>query len=223
MKEILLNIFTIVDDFCLQFLPALGGRLLNSANAKNRGRHSSMSMSEIMTILLAFQLSNFRHFKGFFFDLKNHYTSEFPNLVSYSRFVSLIKSSLIPLVEFFEFVKGIETDSYFIDSTTIAVCKNKRIFSHRVFKDRAARGKSTMGWFFGFKLHLICNQKGDPIDFRITPGNQDDRVAGEKLMKGLRRIIVGDKGYISKELFNRLFAKGLRMVTSLRKKSNRKS
>jgi transposase len=122
------------------------------------------------------------------------------------------------LVGFFEFVRGVETDSYFIDSTAVAVCKNKRIFVHKVFKGLAQRGKSTMGWFLGFKLHLVCNQEGFPIDFRLTPGNTDDRKAGEKLMRGLRGVIVGDKGYISKELFKNLFRNGLRLVTSLRKK-----
>lgn len=217
MSEILLYVFTIVDDFCTQFEPQWAKTLLKSKSAKQPGRKRSMALSEILTILLVFQLSDFRHFKGFYRHLENHFRGEFPDLVSYSRFVTIMKSAILPMVGFFEFVKGVETDSYFIDSTAVAVCKNKRIFSHKVFKDLAKRGKSTMGWFFGFKLHLVCNQQGAPIDFRLTPGNQDDRKAGEKIMKGLRGVIVGDKGYISKELFKKLFGSGLRLVTSIRK------
>ena len=217
MKEILLYVFTIVDDFCAQFEPHWAKTQLKSCSTKQSGRKQSMALSEVMTILLAFQLSDYRHFKGYYQHLECHFRSEFPNLVSYSRFVTIMKNATVPMVGFFEFVKGVETNSYFIDSTALAVCKNKRIYGHKVFKNLAQRGKSTMGWFFGFKLHLVCNQQGAPIDFRLTPGNQDDRKAGEKLMKNLRGVIVGDKGYISKELFKALFDSGLRMVTSLRK------
>lgn len=217
MQESLLYVFTIVDDFCAQFEHKWSKNLLKKDFTKNSGRKTSMALSEVMTIVLVFQLSDYRHFKGFYKYIEENFRAEFPNLLSYSRFVTIMKSVTIPMVAFFEFVKGVETDSYFIDSTSISVCKNKRIFSHKVFKDLAQRGKNTMGWFFGFKLHLICNQQGQPIDFRLTPGNQDDRKAAEKLMRGLRGVIVGDKGYISKELFKNLFAKGIRVITSLRK------
>ena len=217
MHETLLYVFTIVDDFCCQFEDDFRKRLLKNGNAKRSGRIMSMTMSEIMTILLAFQLSDFRHFKGFYMNLEANHGSEFPQLVSYSRFVTLMKSAMIPMVGFFEFVKGVETDSYFIDATALAVSKNKRIYSHKVFKTLAKRGKSSMGWFFGFKLHLVCNQQGAPIDFRLTPGNIDDRVAAKKLMNGLRGTIVGDKGYISKALFKKFFGDGLRIVTAVRK------
>jgi hypothetical protein len=214
MAEILLCIFTIVDDFYSVFAHQLSAPCLVAT--KHTGRKPAMTVSEIMTIEIAFQCSGFRNFKKFYVYLEEHCRTEFPNLVSYPRFVTLKKSILLPLVAFFEFVKGSETGLYFIDSTPISVCKNKRIFSHKVFDGLAQRGKNTMGWFFGFKLHLVCNERAEPISFRLTPGNTDDRKAAAKVLKDLFGKVVGDKGYISKDLFVQLFKGGLRIVTSLK-------
>jgi hypothetical protein len=214
MKEILLHVYTVVDDFCSSFEG--NNPVLWLAASKHTGRKPSLALSEVMTILIAFQCSGFRNFKMFYLYLENHCKSEFPNLVSYSRFVTLEKSVLLPLVAFFEFVKGSETGLYFIDSTSVSVCKTKRIYNHKVFEGLAQRGKNTMGWFFGFKLHLVCNEMAEPIAFRLTPGNTDDRKAAQKVLKDLFGKVVGDKGYISKDLFVSLFKGGLRVVTSLR-------
>lgn len=214
MQDTLLYVFVVVDDFCSKFENLWRSHRISTS--KHSGRPPKLALSEIMTILIAFHLSDFRHFKGFYLYLLAHASAEFPRLPSYPRFVSSMKSATIPLVAFFEFVRGVETDSYFIDSTALAVCKNKRIYTHKVFEGIAKRGKNTMGWFFGFKLHLVCNQQGAPVSFRLTPGNVDDRKAGEKVLKDLRGTVIGDKGYISKDLFQRLFGRGLRLVTSLR-------
>lgn len=218
MKEILVHVFTIVDDFCLQFEKEWNKKSLSKKISLKCGPKCHLSTSEIMTILISFQVSESRNFKGFYSSLIQNHKREFPHLVSYSRFVTIAKSALFPLVAFFEFVKGVETGHYFVDATAIAVCKNKRISGHKVFKNLAKRGKSSMGWFFGFKLHLICNHEGAPIKFRITTGNIDDRTAAEKIMKNLTGTIVGDKGYISKALFSKMFGRGLRIVTSIRSK-----
>ena len=79
-----------------------------------------------------------------------------------------------------------------------------------------------MGWFFGFKLHLICNEKGELLNFMITPDDIDDRepLKYEAFMEFIYGKLVGDKGYIGKELFQRLFVNGIQLVTKL--KSNMK-
>ena len=79
-----------------------------------------------------------------------------------------------------------------------------------------------MGWFFGFKLHLICNEKGELLNFMITPGDIDDRKPLEykAFVDFIYGRLVGDKGYISKNLFNRLFVDGIQLITKL--KSNMK-
>ena len=106
----------------------------------------------------------------------------------------------------------------FIDSTCIPVCHNKRIDQNKVFKGYAARGKSTMGWYYGFKLHLICNEKGELINFMLTKANVDDR--NEQVFNRLTDNVLGkiyaDKGYIPETLFTRLFSNGIHLVTGLR-------
>jgi IS5 family transposase len=105
----------------------------------------------------------------------------------------------------------------FIDSTRIAVCHPKRIKRNKVFADVAKLGKSTMGWFFGFKLHLIVNDQGEILALCITPGNVDDRQPVPGMTKELFGKLFGDKGYISQALFEELYAKGLQLITHIRK------
>jgi len=102
---------------------------------------------------------------------------------------------------------------YYIDSTTLKVCRNQRIHNHKVFDKIAKRGKSSMGWFFGFKLHLVINTRGEIMSFCLTPGNVDDRRPMEVLFKNLKGMACGDRGYISKNKAQILFEKGLNFIT----------
>ncbi|MBE8416775.1 IS982 family transposase, partial [Leptospira borgpetersenii] len=103
----------------------------------------------------------------------------------------------------------------FIDSTILKVCDNRRIHSHKVFKDIAQRGKSSTGWFYGFKLHLIINDQGELLSFMVTPGNVDDRNLKVifPLSKNIYGKLFGDRGYISQSLFESLYEKGIQLIT----------
>ena len=116
----------------------------------------------------------------------------------------------MPLSILLHCFKGEKTGIYFVDSTKLSVCHNKRIFRNKTFKNLAVRGKSTMGWFFGFKLHLIINNKGQFIAMKITKANVDDRAGLNGILKGLKGFLFGDKGYISEKLFKELYRKGLK-------------
>jgi len=107
----------------------------------------------------------------------------------------------------------------FIDSTRLPVCDNRRIHNHKVFKGIAKRGKCTIGWFYGFKLHLVINDKGEILNFMITQGNVDDRepIVGGNLLKDMSGKLFGDKGYISEELTNALFVDGIHLITKIKK------
>jgi hypothetical protein len=147
--------------------------------------------------------------------------SYFPNAVSYNRFVELQPRVIVPfmlLLKLFGF--GECTGITYVDSTPIKVCHNKRIHSNKVFRDLAQRGKSTMGWFFGFKLHLVVNERGEILHFVFTPGNIDDRNEAlmGKVTQQLFGKLFGDKGYLSKKLFDFLWGKGIQMITKLKKK-----
>ena len=180
-----------------------------------------MSLSEVMTIQVLFHLSGFRTFKVFYLGyVCNYLQSEFPNTVSYNRMVELKGQSFMPLAIYLK-VCGLAncTGISFIDSTPLRVCDKRRINQHKVFKDLAQRGQCSLGWFYGFKLHIITNDCGGIIDFMITKGNVDDRkpLRFKAFIKKLFGKLFGDKGYISKDLFTELFSNGVHIITKLRK------
>ena len=170
-----------------------------------------------MTIVVAFHSSGYRTFKHFYFMLLSTHRSEFPNLVSYQRFVELMPRGLAPLCSYLVTRFGEVTGIAFIDSTVIAVCGNKRITRNRVFRDVAKIGRTTMGWFFGFQLHLVINERGELLAAQVTPGNVDDRIPVPKLCQRIRGNVSADKGYISLALKALLLDHGVHLVTSIRK------
>jgi hypothetical protein len=217
--ESLLELYCNVDDFCQAFLPFWNRQQLASGE-KQRQRARSLSISEIMTILIAFHQSHYRDFKAYYSQqVLQSWRSEFPTLISYTRFVEYIPSVLVPLIVYLRTCcLGECTGISFIDSTALDVCLNQRIHCHKVFAGLAARGQTSMGWFFDFKLHLVVNERGEILRFCITPGNVDDRKPAPGLAKHLFGKLFGDKGYISQTL-----AKSLRemfdiqLITKLRK------
>ena len=216
--ESLLELFVHVDDFCQAFLPTMKQHLLSSGAIK-RHRERSLAVSEVMTILIHFHQSHYRNFKAYYCEhVLPHLRSEFPGLVSYTRFVDFIPSALIPLCAYFrQSCLGDCTGVSFIDSTSLDVCLNQRIASHKVFAGLAGRGKTSTGWFFGFKLHLVINDRGELLNVRLTPGNVDDRKPVPKLVRKLFGKVFGDKGYISQPLYELLRQTfGIQLVTKLR-------
>ena len=180
-------------------------------------------MSEVLTILIHFHLSHFRDFKAHYRQqVCKHMRSGIPALVSYTRFVELIPSTLPAMSLYLRVRFGQRTGVAFIDSTTLSVCHNKRIGRHRVFAEVARRGKSSMGWFYGFKLHLIVNDQGELLAVQRTPGNTDDRKPVPQMTKKLWGKLVGDRGYLSQTLFEQHFARGLQLITPLRKNMQNK-
>jgi transposase len=219
--ESLLELFVHVDDFCKVFLPGLEQQLLASG-VQQRRRARSLSISEVMTILIHFHQSHYRNFKAYYCEhVLPHLRSEFPGLVSYTRFVDFTPSALIPLCAYFQQTcLGDCTGISFIDSTSLDVCLNQRIASHKVFVGLAGRGKTSTGWFFGFKLHLVINDRGELLNVTLTPGNVDDRKPVPKLVRKLFGKLFGDKGYVSKELYQLLLQTfGVQLVTKLRSNS----
>jgi len=213
------NIFCDIDDFCQVFEPSLNKSLIPDGKKKRR-RSRRMSTSEILTITVLSHTSDVRTFKHFYlFYVQKHLTNEFPQTVSYNRFVELMQSNMLPLIIFMKTCCfGKCTGISFIDSTPLRVCKNKRINNNKVFKGIATTGKSTMGWFHGFKLHLLVNDKGEILNFIITQANVDDRnpIKENNFLKKIIGSLYADKGYISKEITEMLFDDGLHLVTGIK-------
>ena len=213
----LLELFCHVDDVWKSFAPAWHQSLLDTGTRK-RQRPGCLAASEIMTILIHFHQSHYRDFKAFYTEhVLTHLRSDFPGLVSYGRFVELIPSVLVPLCAYLDSCQGHCTGISFVDSTPLAVCHNRRIEQHRVFAGLAQRGKNSVGWFYGFKLHLVVNDQGELLACQITPGNVDDRKPLPQLAQRLFGKLLGDKGYLSQRLFETLFAQGIELFTPLKK------
>jgi hypothetical protein len=221
-KDKITEIFCIIDDFLkIYFKEIQKYKMLPSTDGKkHRNRNCEMSDSEIMTILLLFHFGTFKNFKHYYLHyICEHLKKEFPKTLSYNRFVSIEHRVFVPMSLFFNTLcLGKCTGITFIDSTKISVCHNKRIKRNKVFKGIAQVGKSTMGWFYGFKLHLVCNDKGELLSFCLTPANVDDRNPNvlKTLTKKLFGKLFGDKGYISASLFETLFNDGIHLLTGIR-------
>ncbi|WP_166962398.1 IS982 family transposase [Yeosuana marina] len=210
------EIFCIVDEFCKEYSQLVENHMLGNP-AK---RPSVMSTSEVITITILFQLSGFRTFKHFYlFYVQKHMKDDFPNTVSYNRFTELMQQALMPMTLFLKTCcLGDCTGISFVDSTPIRVCKSKRIANNKVFKGIATTGKSTMGWFHGFKLHIVINDKGEILNFTITQANVDDRTPLKKksFLDKIFGKLFADKGYIGKELMQMLFVDGVHVITSIK-------
>jgi hypothetical protein len=216
------EIYCLAADFCDYFSQSLQKyQLCAPKTTRKYHRAPALSDAEVITILVLFQLMGYRCLKHFYQEhVCRHMRHMFPNVVSYSRFVTLQRSVILPLTIFVkEVLLGKCTGITFVDSTPLRVCKPQRIEGHKVFRGIAARGRSTLGWFFGFKLHLLCNERGELLNFVFTPANTDDRepINYESFMKDVKGKLVGDKGYISAKLFERLFVDGIQLITKIRK------
>ena len=206
-----------VDDFCQVFLPAWRSTLL-PAPSRKRQRTFTMSPAEVMTLLILFQSSSYRNFKHYYTQhVPGVLKAEFPNRVSYNRFIELAQSVLIPLCAYLHTRRVTSRGIAFIDTTPIRVCHNRRIPRHRTFAGIAQRGKDSVGWFYGFKLHLIVDDRGELVSFFVTPGNINERPGLRKMAKFIKGKLFGDKGYISKVLAEELWDKGVQLVTRLRR------
>jgi len=216
------TVYCSVDDFWITFKEEWNKHLIELGKS-DRGPDPILSPSEMMTIFILFHQSNYRTFKHFYLGyVCTHLTKEFPKLISYSRFVHLMKNLIIPLFAYLLQYRGEVTGISFIDSTKLQVCHNKRIPRNKVFKKIAKRGKTTAGWFYGFKLHLIINDKGEILSFLLTPGNVADVAMTEQLVQGITGKLFGDKGYISSKIATKLLEKGVQLFTTLRSKMKQK-
>ena len=209
------TLFVCLDDFCKLYELSVKSKVLPSC--KSRQRQGYLSLSEMLLIEVLYHFSHYKNFKYFYIhDILGRHRNKFKNLPCYDRFIALKKQLFMPLALLLHSLGGEETGLYFADFTPLKVCHNKRINNHKVFEGLAARGKSTMGWFFGFTLHIIINHKGQIMAVKNTPGNEGDRAALASMTKGLRGKCFADKGYIGKKIFAELWGHGLHLITGIR-------
>lgn len=212
----LLELFCAVDDFCQGMEKEQVGRLLGDSK-QQRERAGQMSDSEALTIMIHFHQSQYRTFKAYYQEhVQLYLRGEFPQLVSYGRFVQRMPRLLgwlcLYLFSRFGSCSGIS----FVDATFITVCDNRRIGQHKVFKGIAARGKGSTGWSFGFKLHLVVNDAGELLAVYLTAANRHELKALPKLVKRLFGKLFADMAYLSQSMFEQLMEQGIQLITKVK-------
>ena len=209
-------LYCCLDDFCKMVAEWETHQLIPSPS--RRQRSGKLSRSEMLFIRVLFHLSPYKNFKTFYLlGIGVQHRACFRDLPHYDRFVSLMPRLFVPLMVLLHSLSGEETGIYFGDSSELAVCHNRRINRHQVFDGLAARGKTSMGWFFGLKLHVVINHKGEIMAVKITSGNIADSTVLDEITRHLRGKIYADKGYISREVFRKLWQRGLHLITGIRR------
>jgi IS5 family transposase len=209
-------LYCCLDDFCNVFEDWEAHRLIPSPTTRQRS--GKLSRAEMLFIMVLFHLSPYKNFKTFYLSgIGCQHRGCFRALPHYDRFVSLMPRLFVPLMVLLHSLSGEQTGVYFADSTKLAVCHNRRIHRHKVFDGLAACGKTSMGWFFGLKLHFVINHKGQIMALKITPGNTADSTVLDEITQLLAGKIYADKGYIGRELFSKLWQRGLHLITGIRR------
>lgn len=240
-EKLLIELFIDVDDFCnthekwkttheLKKLTTAFETALKSDNLGKRrvGQFwtSNLSKSEVITILVYYHQSGYKCFEYYYKRLVLPVLKPyFPKIVGYKYFLSLIEKCFETIFLFLQWqVKSSEpTGIYYVDSKRLPVCHNRRIHSHKVFKDIAKRGKSSTGWFYGLKIHLVVNNLGQIVSFLFSSANfaDNNKKVLRYLFKDLKGHCYGDKGYLT-SLFEEFFENGLHIVTKVRKNMKNK-
>jgi hypothetical protein len=223
LTEILfIKMFIEIDDLYIEYENYVSCRRLESGQKHTRlTRESAISPSEVASIVVAYQLSGYKNFEYYYrHNFEKGISSFFPKAPSYTRFVELITKAcpLIYLWAVYKTKQAQENDIYIIDSKKLQVCHILRAANNKVFKDIASKGKSSTGWFYGLKLHLLINDIGEISRFSITPGNVADnnQQVLHHLLDGLIGTCIGDKGYLTK-LFEYFYEQGLYLITKPKK------
>ena len=220
-KDKVIEIFVNVDDFIKDLDQVALKTQLLGGDKKYRNRKSKLSLSEKMTIYICFHHSSYTNFKRYYNELvRAQWRDLFPDLISYERYNQTQDRLFVPLVMYMKSrCLGSCTGISFVDSTTLNVCHIKREKQHKVFKGIAVKSKGTMGWYYGFKLHLIINDKGEILSFCFSKANTDDR--DQDIMTVMTKKVFGklfgDRGYISQKLAEYLWNDGVELIYKRRK------
>lgn len=217
----LIEIFVSVDDFC-QVLD----QYLDEHDLEGPVFEGVMIPSEILTIVIFYHYSGYKCFQYYFENMVQQELRDFfPRQVSYKRFLTLIGRCQIHLFLFLKWqcAQSQLTGTYFVDSKKLPVCHNRRIHNHKVFKGMAQRGKTSTGWFFGFKIHLAINNLGEVMNFEFSTANITDNNSDllRNLLKDLKGNCYGDKGYLTK-IFAEFFEQGLKIISKVRQNMKNK-
>lgn len=220
------NYNLIISEFCITDDFTQTVEIKKLVNVKRLRKHK-LAISEIIYIARKFYTSGYQTFKDFYTKFVTVFWRQwFPNLPSYNRFNELMRR-YVPAIEtqFLQWLMGklrTESSVAIVDSSKLQICHmlRKKRAKKSLLKRSARIGKNLAGFYFGFKLHFLMDMHGQPLNFRVTAANVDDRRALRTMLDGFRGTVVGDKGYLSAQLSKDLAKSGIRLLT--RVKSNAK-
>ena len=223
----LLQLYIFVDDACLLMRAwATQHWVAEGIPSKPARRVPKISESEIMTILIFYHYSGYKCFEYYYKSLVlNDLKTYFPTAPSYHYFLALIERVSLPMMILAKLTcqQAEKTGLYYLDAKALPVCDGLREKQHKVFRESASKGKASKGWFFGFKLHLLVNHKGQIVDFEVTTGKvaDNDKNLLIKLLDNLKGTLFGDKGYFT-TLWQDFYEAGLKIVTKVKKNMKNK-
>lgn len=222
LQDILLTIYCFVDDFIKQVVNNIKHALEKPNNNHPPTKKYNLSIAELVTLSIFRFFTRHTNWKDFYKHVTTYHKKDFSNIPVYKNFIRAVNKlapfASIMLQGFMSVFRKVtkEEDLKFADSSKLKICENKRIFNHKVCKDIAKRGKGSMGWFYGFKLHIICNELMQILKLKITTGNADDRKTLEMMWNNILGTIVADAGYIGKNWREKAREKGKILFTSVR-------
>ncbi len=222
LNTILITIYCFVEDFLKGILGSIKYALKRPDQNTPPTPKRNLTLAELVSLAIFKSVSGHRNWKDFYQNIKSYHKKDFPGLPVYENFLRAMNAlslvALLLLHGFMEFFKSITSkeDPKLTDSTKLEVCKIKREFTHKVAKRIARKAKSSMGWFYGFKLHIICNGLMQILNFRITSGNTDDRKGLEMIWDDIFGMIIADAGYLGEDWQKKAQNLGKHLLTGVR-------
>lgn len=197
------SIFVIVDDFLQYFFKTDMYKNSKFIWENKTGTKKKLSLSEVVSLNIIryfFRVGDLKTFHSMAISCLKEY---FPNMPNYENFLKATNKSIFYLNIFLEFLLYVNKEhncqNHYVDSTDLPVCRNHNIFKHRVTAEYASRGKTTKGWFYGFKLHGVCNDLRELENILFTTGSTHDNIVLHDLVNGLDGIFTCDAGYLLKK------------------------
>jgi len=220
-------LYTFIDDFFKEFMALDCWDKYSRKWKGSRGPKRKLNLSETVTLNILRYSVRIIDLKSFHRLAKDRYSNDFPDIPNYENFLKATNKSAYFTLLFLKYLLNINKinsvgKNHFIDSTPITVCYNYNIYNHKVTLGLAKRGKSTKGWFYGFKLHGICNESGELEKIFFTPGNVHDSKTLEDMVSDLYGTVICDAGYLVKEeIFQKIFSKNRAIYIATRKNMKR--
>lgn len=222
LHTILVTIYCFVDDFLKMIVTSIRFALVRPDHTHPPTKKHNLSIAELISLAIFRFFTGHKNWKDFYQHVATYHTQDFPCLPVYKNFLAAVNTLswfaqvlLQGFMNMFQRFTPLGTPK-FADSTKLKVCEIKREFSHKVCLGLAKKSKSTMGWFYGFKLHIICNELMQILNVKITPATTDDRKGLEMMWNTIFGMIVADAGYIGKRWQDKARELGKFLLTGVR-------